>query len=97
MNRLILGVFFLNAPAYVPTSEEVRIRLHADTDLEKRGRDQLERLLRTYDLNKWLFTHDVLIQSRVLPHSHPVLTLNTRYLDHDISWHRSSTSNCIGF
>jgi hypothetical protein len=40
-------------------------------------------LLHTYDLHTWLFTRDVLIQSGVIPHSHPVLTLNTRYVDDD--------------
>jgi hypothetical protein len=64
-------------------AEAVEIRLHRGTPLEERGRDQLRRLLRTYDLGQWLFTRDVLIQSDVIPHSHPVLTLNTRYLDDD--------------
>lgn len=64
-------------------AEAIDIRLQTGTPLEERGRDQLRRLLRTYDLHKWLFTRDVLIQSGVIPHSHPVLTLNTRYLDED--------------
>ena len=38
------------------------IRLHRGTPLEERGRDQLLRLLYTHDLQKWLFTSDVLIQ-----------------------------------
>jgi hypothetical protein len=64
-------------------SETLEIRLHSGTPLEERGRDQLRGLLHTYDLRKWLFTREVLIQSRVVPHSHPVLTLNTRYLHDD--------------
>jgi hypothetical protein len=40
-------------------------------------------LLHTHNVRKWLFKRDVLIQSGVIPHSHPVLTLNTRYLDDD--------------
>ncbi len=64
-------------------AEAVEIRLHRGTPLEERGRDQLRRLLRTYDLRQWLFTRDVLIQSGATPHSHPVLTLNTRYVDDD--------------
>jgi hypothetical protein len=63
--------------------EAIDIRLQSGSPLEERGRDQLRRLLRTYDLHKWLFTRDVLIQSGVIPHSHPVLTLNTRYVDDD--------------
>src|ERR1044071_6136285 len=64
-------------------AEAVHIRLQIGTPLEERARDQLRRLLRTYDLHKWLFLRDILIQSGVIPHSHPVLTLNTRYLDED--------------
>jgi hypothetical protein len=63
--------------------ETLRIQLHRGTPLEERGREQLRRLLHTHDLRKWLFTRDVLVQSGVIPHSHPVLTLNTRYLDDD--------------
>jgi hypothetical protein len=64
-------------------AEILSIRLHRGTPLEERGGEQLRRLLHTHDLRKWLFTRDVLIQSGVIPHSHPVLTLNTRYLDDD--------------
>ena len=61
----------------------LEIRLASGTALEQRGREQLERLLATHDLSRWLFTRTVQIQSRVIPHSHPVLTLNMQYLDND--------------
>ena len=51
------------------SAEAINIRLQSGTPLEERGGDQLRRLLRTYDIHKWLFTRDVLIQSRVIPHS----------------------------
>lgn len=38
-------------------------------------------LLRHYDLARWCFTEQVLIAESVVPHSHPVLTLNTRHAD----------------
>jgi hypothetical protein len=62
---------------------QLTIELASNTALEQRGRQQLERLLQTYDLSPWLFTRAVRIESHVIPHSHPVLTLNTRYLDND--------------
>jgi hypothetical protein len=62
---------------------QVTIELASNTALEQRGQAQLERLLGTYDLSPWLFTRAVRIESYVIPHSHPVLTLNTRYLDND--------------
>ena len=46
-------------------------------------RDQLLRLLQTYDLSKWIFTEKVAIDSNSIPHSHPVLTLHTRHLRED--------------
>ncbi|HSA57595.1 MAG TPA: hypothetical protein VLE53_17915 [Gemmatimonadaceae bacterium] len=53
------------------------------TGLEIRGQNQLERILRAWNLERWLFTRTARIQSRVIPHSHPVLTLNTQYIDND--------------
>lgn len=64
-------------------SETIEILLHSGTPLEERGREQLRRILRTHDVGKWFFTRKVLIQSRVIPRSHPVLTLNTRHIDDD--------------
>jgi len=83
--QMLCGVVLLAVITVGQTwgAEAIDIRLQSGTPLEERGRDQLRRLLRTYDLHKWLFTHDVLIQSGVIPHSHPVLTLNTRYVDDD--------------
>jgi hypothetical protein len=83
--QMLCGVVLLAVITVGQTwgAEAIDIRLQSGTPLEERGRDQLRRLLRTYDLHKWLFTRDVLIQSGVIPHSHPVLTLNTRYVDDD--------------
>ena len=61
--------------------EAIDIRCRSGTPLEERGRDQLRRLLRTYDLHKWLFTRNVLIQSRdpAQPSSaHPQYALRRR-------------------
>jgi hypothetical protein len=83
---LIAVTLSLGIPA-VPSSQQrertaaVDIRLAAGTELEQRGREQLERILTKWDLSRWLFTRTVQIQSRVIPHSHPVLTLNTQYVD----------------
>lgn len=64
-------------------SAQVEIVLDEGTALEQRGREQLLRLLADYDLEPWLFTRKVKIDSYVIPHSHPVLTLNTQYVDDD--------------
>jgi len=50
---------------------------------EIQTRDQLQRLLKTYDLSKWIFTKSILIDEKAIPHSHPILTLHTRHLKDD--------------
>ena len=52
-------------------------------DKKEAARQQLRRLLADYDLDCWIFTREVRIDVGVDPHSHPILTLNTDFLDHD--------------
>jgi len=59
------------------------IELASGNDREQRTRSQLERLVAQHDLRPWSFTDRVIIQSGVIPHSHPILTLNTRHLGQD--------------
>ena len=77
-----------------------------DTELERSVCKQLKRLLETYDLSKWTYTDLVLIDSSTIPHSHPVLTLNTRwagnedqilasFLHEQIHWFLSSQLNKV--
>lgn len=61
----------------------VNITLGSNNIREQQTKDQLLRLLERHPLSNWLFTTDVHIASMVQPHSHPVLTLNTRQLDDD--------------
>ena len=47
-------------------------------------KSQLERLLKTYDVSKWIATNAIIIDEKTaIPHSHPVLTLNTRHIKDD--------------
>ncbi len=41
-------------------------------------KQNLLQLTQVYDLDPFLFTKNIKIESQVIPHSHPVLTLNTR-------------------
>lgn len=43
-------------------------------------KDLIERLLREHDLSAFAFTHRVRIDERAVPHSHPTLTLSTRFM-----------------
>ena len=76
-------------PARAQTDADVEVVLKNGARLEERGRQQLQRLLREYDLDPWIYTRSVIIESDVVPHSHPVLTLNTKYLDDD-AWQLST-------
>ena len=64
--------------------EEIKISLVNNSSAEKQTKEQLQRLLKTYDVSKWIFTTSINIDEKTqIPHSHPVLTLNTRYLKDD--------------
>ncbi|MEY2468381.1 MAG: hypothetical protein QOF21_1079, partial [Actinomycetota bacterium] len=47
---------------------------------ELRTKQTLEELLARYDLAPFTFTNRVRIDERATPHSHPVLTLSTRFM-----------------
>jgi hypothetical protein len=51
---------------------------------EAETRDQLQKLLKKYDLSDWLWTRKIVIEDGSIPHSHPVLTLHTRHLNDDM-------------
>ena len=64
-------------------TDSIEIKLRNDTDAERQTKVQLERLLNSYDLSKYTFTRQVVIDEHAIPHSHPVLTLHTRHLNSD--------------
>jgi len=61
----------------------ISIQLAHNSEREIDTEKQLARLLTSYDLHKYTFTHSVIIDERSIPHSHPVLTLHTRHLKSD--------------
>jgi hypothetical protein len=63
--------------------DKIEIALKSGTPREAQTKEQLQRLLKTYDLSKWIFTRSILIDEKAIPHSHPVLTLHTRHLKDD--------------
>ncbi len=64
---------------------QLEITLKHNDQGEQQTRQQLERLLSAYDVSNWIFTRKLIIESgfNVIPHSHPILTLNTRHLKDD--------------
>jgi len=74
-----------NQPAFVPAlmTDTFTIRLANGSDAERRTKEQLERILRTVDLERWIETREILVDETATPHSHPVLTVHTEYVDID--------------
>lgn len=50
---------------------------------KEEARQQLQRILSEYSLDPWIITQEVQIKAGIDPHSRPILTLNTDYLDDD--------------
>lgn len=86
-----LWIWILLLPGAVPAltaqpqPAPIEIKLQHGDAAETQTRDQLLRLLRTYDASRWIFTRSVVIDSTpgTIPHSHPVLTLSVRHLKDD--------------
>jgi hypothetical protein len=82
----ILAIIIVSHMAMAQSaSVPLEISLKHDDQRERQTRQQLQRLLSTYDLSNWTFTRKVIIESGfdIIPHSHPVLTLSTRHLKDD--------------
>lgn len=61
----------------------IEIKLKQGNAQELLARDQLQRLLGEHDVSAYYFTKEVIIEQYAIPHSHPILTLNTRHLNQD--------------
>lgn len=66
----------------VSAQEGVLISTVNESESEQQIAGRLAGLLREYDVEKWIFTRKINIdQNAYSPHSHPVLTLTTRYMN----------------
>ncbi len=85
----------------------IEISLKNNTEAEKKTKHQLERLLKDNDFSRWIFTKKIVIDEKTaIPHSHPVLTLNTRnrkddellastFVHEQIHWHLDQNQNKV--
>jgi len=84
MKRMILPVLLaVCMSSALHAQVNIEIALKHGSKVEQQTRDQLQRLLRAYDLAKWTFTKSILIDEESIPHSHPVLTLSARHVKDD--------------
>ncbi|HVI60202.1 MAG TPA: hypothetical protein VM619_15190 [Luteimonas sp.] len=81
--RAALVALLLAAAPGLARQPRVEIRAATGHPDEQRAVHQLQRLLDEYDVERWTFTREVVLKKWEIPHSHPVLTLNSAYLDDD--------------
>lgn len=79
----ILAVAGLDAPSPAHAQNATETEIVFTEQKKEEARQQLRRLLATYDLDPWIFTQEVRIAAGVDPRSYPILTLNTDFLDDD--------------
>jgi hypothetical protein len=75
--------FELAPGAERPHESPLNIRSAHNSAPELATKAQLEHLVAANDLRQWTFTHEIVIDEKSIPHSHPVLTLHTRHLKQD--------------
>ena len=81
--RQILLLLTILALARTVMGQGLEITLKHGTAAEAQTRDQLQRLLATYNLSPWIYTKTIVVDERAIPFSHPVLTLHARHLKDD--------------
>ena len=83
MDRALVKTLLLMAVATVllAAAPKMKITLAHGTEREARTKAQLERVLSDYDLGKYTFTHEAVIEEQAINHAFPVLTLNARFAD----------------
>lgn len=80
MKQVLLVIAFFCGCCLFATSQNVIFSSVNNSESEKKIIEMAKKLLSEYDLSKWIFTERVQVEAMVIPHSHPVLTLNTKYL-----------------
>lgn len=72
LTTLLIGTSF---------AQSIKIDLAHGGDRERQTKARLEQVIASYDLSKYTFTRQVVIEERAINHAFPVLTLNARFAD----------------
>jgi len=81
--RVAVYLFVVFNLSLTAVAQKIEISLKNNTPDEAKTKAQLERLIAAHDLTKWTFTRKVEIDEKVIPHSHPVLTMSARHIKDD--------------
>lgn len=79
-------------------AQSIKIDLAQGSERERQTKARLEQVIASYDLRKYTFTREVIIEERAINHAFPVLTLNARfanssdellssYIHEQLHWH----------
>jgi hypothetical protein len=75
------GVLVLVLVGHAFAADPISIKLAHHTSREMQTAQTLKQVLSSYDLTKYTFTREVVIEERAMNHAFPVLTLNVRFGD----------------
>ncbi len=79
--RVLILIFTILCSSHsLAKKVDFKIELHSGNESERKAEALIRGFGKTYDLSPYIFTKDIFIQSMIIPHSHPVLTLNTRQI-----------------
>ncbi len=62
-------------------ADSISIKLANHLPREMQTAELLQKVVSSYDLKKYIYTRDVVIEQRAINHAFPVLTLNARFAD----------------
>jgi hypothetical protein len=77
----MLTTTLFSAPSGFAAPVDIQTAHHSSR--EQQEKEELEQLLKKYDVSKYTFTHTVVIEERAMNHAFPVLTLNVHFLGSD--------------
>lgn len=79
--QLLASTLLFTAFTTAFAADPVSIQLAHHTPREMQAAQTLKQVLSEYDLRKYIFTREVVIEQRAMNHAFPVLTLNVRFAD----------------
>jgi hypothetical protein len=78
MKALVLTTLVLICTGF---PQSIKVDLAHGSEREQQTKARLEQVIASYDLSKYTFTRQVVIEERAINHAFPVLTLNARFAD----------------
>ena len=98
MKSAIRAMMLVTVLTSTSFAQSIKIELAHKTERELETKQRLEQIIASYDLRKYTFTREVIIEERAINHAFPVLTLNARfanssdellssYIHEQLHWH----------